>query len=226
MTGVIRGKEMIIKLPEKFSYTKPKHNSKAYVHNGFLYIEGYVDFETLMYQLTYALYGERCIYCGRELDKTYRSIDHRNPRIYGGPSIPENLAPCCPKCNKDKGELTEKQYKKILKNTSSNFSQSIFRAKCRTINMNQCLSESFLPDGWIQKYPIKELVRQIDFSHLNSKSMKKLEVEIEEFHHYIRPIILSRDGWVLYGIHILNHARIHKIKVVDAIVLENVVKVR
>ena len=40
---------MIIRLPENFIYTTPGKQDCAYVKNNILYIEGFVNFENLMY---------------------------------------------------------------------------------------------------------------------------------------------------------------------------------
>ena len=57
---------MIIRLPRKFYYTEKKNSSYAYVQNGILYIKGGVNYEDLMYELTYILKGyDKCYYCGR-----------------------------------------------------------------------------------------------------------------------------------------------------------------
>ncbi len=45
-------------------------------------------------------YGRICVYCGTETT----GIDHLVPLSHGGSgNAPENLAPCCPKCNSVKG---------------------------------------------------------------------------------------------------------------------------
>lgn len=65
---------MNIKLPKSFTYTERPSRNLAYVKNGKLYIEGNIDFENLMYNLTYALHGhKRCCYCGSWLTEKSRT---------------------------------------------------------------------------------------------------------------------------------------------------------
>lgn len=47
-------------------------------------------------------YGEPCVYCGEIAD----SIDHVVPKSKGGLDIPDNMVPCCSKCNNSKTNST------------------------------------------------------------------------------------------------------------------------
>ena len=106
---------MNIKLPKKFYYTTSE-TSCAYVADGILYIKGYVNFEALMYTLTYTIYGyEKCRYCGSTLINEERTLDHIYPRGYGGVSITDNLLPCCIPCNQSKTDMAPYQYKEWQK---------------------------------------------------------------------------------------------------------------
>ena len=56
---------MKIRLPESFIYTNRSQKASAYVKNGILYVEGCIDFEDLMYTITYVLKGyDKCHYLG------------------------------------------------------------------------------------------------------------------------------------------------------------------
>ena len=49
-----------------------------------------------MYRLTYMMKGDRiCYYCGKTISKKEMTLDHVYPRDFGGPSITDNLVPCC-----------------------------------------------------------------------------------------------------------------------------------
>lgn len=56
----------------------------------------------------------RCAYCLTPL--TYKSVtrEHRVPRSAGGSDNRENIAASCAPCNKLKGSLPEKQFKRLI----------------------------------------------------------------------------------------------------------------
>lgn len=51
----------------------------------------------------YALFENRCAYCGKELKITGMEFDHFVPISHGGYTVPENMIPCCTKCNRGTG---------------------------------------------------------------------------------------------------------------------------
>ncbi len=46
--------------------------------------------------------SQHCHYCGIWLDFHDATIDHREPRVYGGSNSLKNLACACEACNKEK----------------------------------------------------------------------------------------------------------------------------
>jgi 5-methylcytosine-specific restriction endonuclease McrA len=48
---------------------------------------------------SYDIFEHKCAYCGVELDFLELEFDHFIPRALKGPYIPENIVPCCVKCN-------------------------------------------------------------------------------------------------------------------------------
>jgi len=50
--------------------------------------------------------GNRCAYCGRQLEDREFQIDHVVPIKRGGRNEPENVVPCCPPCNYSKSNRT------------------------------------------------------------------------------------------------------------------------
>ena len=44
-----------------------------------------------------------CVYCGETYELHELTLDHVQPRTYGGKNITSNLVPACLKCNQDKG---------------------------------------------------------------------------------------------------------------------------
>ena len=51
----------------------------------------------------YEKYGRKCVYCDAEVDRM--ELDHIVPRSKGGSDRVSNLAPCCHKCNLEKGNM-------------------------------------------------------------------------------------------------------------------------
>lgn len=49
--------------------------------------------------------GNRCLYCGKEVDQTAATLDHYYPWARGGSDHPDNLATACIDCNSAKGEM-------------------------------------------------------------------------------------------------------------------------
>jgi len=54
-----------------------------------------------------------CVYCGRLLDISGVSIDHKIPLSRTGLSSFDNLAICCEPCNRTKGDLLESEYRQL-----------------------------------------------------------------------------------------------------------------
>lgn len=55
-----------------------------------------------------------CFYCGRQLNKEERTVDHVQPLARGGKTEEENLVVCCEKCNMEKRDMTIMEYKQYL----------------------------------------------------------------------------------------------------------------
>lgn len=215
---------MIIRLPKTFTYRDKNNNGSAYVLDGVLYIRGNVNFRNLMYKVTFELKGqERCQYCGKLLTPRNRTIDHMYPQSFGGPSITENLLPCCKRCNLDKRDMTYMQFQEWRKIESLSEKEKFFQ-KC--INENQKVKRKgkfLVKKGWITKVNIKEMVEHMSFKSISSLKMRKTEEHFEEFKQYKKPIIISANGWLLEGKQNLKCAKNHKRYRICAVVLDNVI---
>ena len=57
-----------------------------------------------------------CLYCGRKVDDTNSTLDHRHPKCMGGTSgkCGENLVLACKKCNSIKGNILPERWDEIL----------------------------------------------------------------------------------------------------------------
>jgi hypothetical protein len=216
---------MNIELPSKFFYSANDRNI-AYVKDGILYIEGYVNYEDLMYSLTYTLKGyDRCYYCGREISSRKRTLDHMYPRSWGGISIPNNLIPACSSCNSRKGSLTRGQFNRWRKNQANKQNEKSHQSYTLR-NEERFKKELILPEEWLTDYPISTVVDQIDFSPITEKSNRRINEFYRKYKHYPKPIIVSSNDWVFVGMHVLFHAKTHGVPFVKAVVLDNVVRIR
>lgn len=218
---------MIIRLPERFMYTTRNPDNYAYVSEGELYIHGYVNFEDLMYSLSYTLKGySHCYYCGKVLTPSNRTLDHVYPRSWGGISLPDNLEPSCKACNGLKADMTLEQFNKLKKLPNSK-KQNAFHTKCVKENEKIIQTGAFiLPSNWVTMYDSSAIINNFNFDLLDKSKMKKLSDYYNRIQQYPHPIVVSSNGWVFKGKHILCHARkIHQ-PIVPAIVLDNVVVIR
>lgn len=218
---------MNIWLPPQYTYTTRKKNSCAYVSDGILYVEGFINYEDLAYSLAYELNGCRhCYFCGKRLTPKNRTLDHLYPRRWGGVSLPENLKPSCTACNNLKSDMTEDQFKQFLKLTSQN-SRIAFHDECIKKNLGIIKKKEFIiPPEWITMYDASELIKYLSFRYLEMHKMEKLEEYYHKYHQYTHPIIVSSNDWLFKGKHILYLAKKMQQPVVPAIILENVVVIR
>jgi len=62
-----------------------------------------------------------CVYCGETYELHELTLDHVQPRTFGGEDITSNLVPACLKCNQDKGS---NEWKSWMRDT---FGQNLLR---------------------------------------------------------------------------------------------------
>lgn len=55
-----------------------------------------------------------CPYCRCWLDDKTATVDHKTPRIRGGTNAPDNLQLCCQECNRDKGRMTDWEFRAAI----------------------------------------------------------------------------------------------------------------
>ena len=65
--------------------------------------------------LLYKAYGRRCSYCEVRLLVSNMACDHIMPLSLGGNSTTMNLQMICMRCNTRKGQLTDKEFSKLLR---------------------------------------------------------------------------------------------------------------
>ena len=214
---------MKIRLPQSFIYTNRK-NISAYVKNDILYVSRYISFEELMYTITYMVKGyDQCYYCGCELTDKNRTLDHMYPRAWGGISIPENLLPSCKNCNQDKMDMSYEQFMRYRRLKTKKAKEQFYK-KCLETNLKVRKRARFVLDSsWLSAYDIQEILGYMKFNKLDTTKSNILASYYRNWGQYTHPIIVSSNGWVFKGKHILHHAKNIKRKSVMAIVLDNVV---
>ena len=208
---------MIIELPKKFNY-----ESKAKMEDGVLKILPGAYSHSFMNELTIAIKGKTCWYCGRKLSNSDITIDHLYPQDLGGPYITNNLAPTCSECNGHKGNLTERQYRNWLAAPSKQKSE--IKKRFLASNMRQKRKKGYyLPREWITTRKIDNiLVNFIMSESYLGKRYKKTKSFYQEFGHLPHPIIVDRNNYLLDGFIQLMFAKNNGITRIPTIVLDNV----
>ena len=187
-----------IQLPKTFEYHDgPAH---AVVHNGVLEMTS-SDFEKTMYHLTYQLKGKaRCFYCHKVLETSKLTLDHVFPRDYGGISIPNNLKPCCKKCNEAKNNLLPWQYSRVQK------LQKKARTQLEELYQYQNMQERrekgiLIPREWYELRKVYSVFALVT-SGRPFKETRKYQRVLEMYETYgkiCKPIVVSQNRFVLDG---------------------------
>lgn len=218
---------MNIRLPKHYFYRDREQNGYAYVSHNKLFIKGYVNFEDLMYNLTYTLDGHQyCLYCNKKLSNKTRTLDHMYPRAWGGISIPNNLIPCCKTCNQKKREMTKSQFEIWNSKITPNQKDAFYEA---CINENAWLMDNgifVVDDNWISKYNVTKILKYFSFKGLKKSRINEIEEYFKLHKQYPELLIVSGNNWVFRGKYILEHAKRHKITFVTAVVLSNVIVIK
>lgn len=208
---------MIIELPESFKY-----GNTARIENGILRIPQGTCWREFMYQLTLAKKGKNCWYCGVKLKKQELTMDHLWPQDLGGPTIPNNLAPACQECNNKKSNLTEIQYRQLLK-APSNKKKEIRSRFIRRNEQHKINKGYYLPREWITSRKIDSiLVTLIMTEDYLCKRYAKIGTFYESYGHLPYPIVVDRNNYLLDGFLVLMFAKNNGITRVPTIALENV----
>lgn len=206
---------MYIKLPEYY------YCGKGFVIGEHLYLNKILSFEKIMYKITYEIYGHRCVYCGKKLNKEILTLDHLYPRAIGGVSITNNLKPSCQKCNSAKGDKTEEQYyiaQKLEKRELKEYNADIREWK-EQIYKNQGF---YLPQDWYINIDVKDIKGIVNKNSPIGKSYYNILGFYTTYNHFPKPIIIDKDFNLLDGYNIMLVANSLKIKKVPAIWCENV----
>ena len=208
---------MNIELPENYDY-----RGQATVEDGILKVDSKVYWKKLAYEIAIAVKGKKCWYCGKELEDYEITIDHLYPQSLGGLTIPDNIAPSCGRCNNNKSNLTEFQYRHLLAAPSDE--KGDIRRRFLARNHDKQIKKGFvLPKEWITHKRITNILvtMETDKAYPYRKYGK-----IEKFYRqYVRlpyPIIVDRKNYLLDGFLVLMFAKNNSISSIPVIELENV----
>lgn len=215
---------MIIDLSEKFiMYDERGRNKLAWAEDGILKLRVEASFRKAMYELTYELKGRNvCEYCGKTFLDEDMTLDHMIPQERGGPTITNNLVPSCRECNSKKSNMTAEQYIKYknLSGTEKKKYFESFKEYVKCMKKNDLLE---LPDDWISKKEVSEILVRFDFSQEYKKSKyRKVEKFYKEYGHLPKPILVDRKGFLLDGFISLMFAKDNNLRNLSVMVLENV----
>ena len=213
---------MIIEIPKGYTFEK-EGEIIAFETENVLKLKGRQGkFQDIMYDITYKLKGnDRCHYCGKHVEKSKITLDHVYPQALGGPTIPQNMVPCCRNCNGKKEYMTPEQFRAYM-NLKDEKLQSQFRREYFQSKMFQTRWVHILPEEWISKRPISDLIVTIDLTDTSTNKYKKIKEYYMRCKQFPKPIIVDCHNFVLDGFTAVLYAKNNRIKEIQTIVLENV----
>lgn len=219
---------MIIELPKDFSLYKSKERY-AVVKDDCLYIKGVINFEALMYSLTYAKKGKtKCYYCFESVSKENITLDHTFPQCHGGVSITNNLLPSCSKCNSRKGNFNFQEY--LIFQSIGN-SEERWKFKKSIADKNEKIRYRIgynLPKKWVKNISPEEVFLRMFIKEEDYKAgakYKKYMDFIKTYNHMPKPIVISSNKVLLDGYITFMCAIENGYTKIPAICLENVIVV-
>lgn len=216
---------MIMDLPRKFSIGDAKQKNDACIENGILKIRKTASFRYVIYELTFLLRGgkHRCRYCNKKIENQKVTMDHLYPQDMGGPTITNNLLPCCQSCNSEKSDMTSKEYKEYLKFKKEGKHKEFVKQlslKKEDIRKNK---EYQIPQEWICEKPISTIFVEVRLEDSTQTSKyKKVKEFYSQYGYFQKPIVIDKNGFLLDGFYTVVFAKDHQIATIPAIQLENV----
>lgn len=204
------------------------HNGAAVVEGNILYIYRPVDFKELMYALTNAIYdgGKKCYYCGAEITERQRTMDHKYPMDFGGPTITDNLVPTCTKCNSSKSNLLEEQYKTFLEIENPENAKAYRTSIERNHKKIYAGKMKVLPEEWLcsKEYPINEIEMRMQITVPIGRGYEYLKKRYSRYGTVLKPVVVSANKKLLDGFNVCLFAKTQSCwDKVDIIKLDNVV---
>lgn len=214
---------MIIDLPKYENVNNIFINENVEVENDILKIKFPYSFRKAMYSVTYKLKGKhKCFYCSSEILNKKATLDHLYPQDFGGPTIPNNLVPCCMKCNNRKSNMTEEQYKKFL-SLSIEKRKEYLKDLQSLFNFIRKWGDFEFPKEWFEEKEISHIITNISLSKdYKGPKYNSIKEYYSKYGHFQKPIVVDRKNYLLDGFCTLMYAKNHNIQKVPVITLENV----
>lgn len=216
---------MIIELPKKFSIGDSRQKNDAFVEDGILKMRRTASFKHVMYELTFELKGgkHQCKYCGRFVNNKKITMDHIYPQDMGGPTIPNNLAPACEECNREKTNMTEEQYKSYKHLKNNEIKKEYLKKIQKEKELIKLRGGYEIPEEWICQKKINSIIAEIRLGDVTqSQSYQKVKRFYFQYGHFQKPIVLDKNGYLLDGFYTVIFAKKHDIEKIPIIQLENV----
>lgn len=207
---------MIIDLP-----TRNLRANNFLIKDGILFIRNRLSLKRVMSSLTYQMKGRRkCFYCHEKFLPSQMTLDHLYPQEIGGPTITNNLVPCCNECNGRKANMTQEEYFVFshLGSTDEKLKYSIELSVRRKEFQKKGLYG--LPAEWLQETPTNRI--KFHTIKISEEEYSRKQEKFLECGHLPKPIVVDRKLNLLDGVHWLIIARNYDIKTVNVIKLDNV----
>ena len=209
----------------------PKHNSSEpyiisehmKIEDGILKLKFPYSLRNAMYIITYEIKGKhKCFYCKNEISNNKVTLDHIFPQDFGGPTIPNNLEPCCATCNQQKSNMTKQQYKKFLSLSRADQKHYLKDLQCVFEFIHKWYGFS-LPEDWVVEKEIDNIIVNISLlDNYKGPKYDKVKEFYKKYKQFQRPLVVDRKNFLLDGFTTLMYAKNHNIQKVPVIVLENV----
>lgn len=213
-------------------------NGMAEVKDGMLYVYGSA-LSDIMFELTYIIHGNTCYYCNNPLTEQAenipepfrkRTIDHLIPRDFGGPSITNNLRPCCLDCNSKKGNMFPEEFelwgkiKKIEPEKERRKEMRAFKEELKQIREQRRYGEiPSLPNEWISEGVPKSAYVYFYTEEPVGAAFDKAKEFYRKYRRIQRPLIFSKNGFLLDGFNTLLYIKYTGVTRVHSIILDNVI---
>lgn len=200
----------------------------AYIDKNKLYVPP-ENYEIVIKTITYLMKGEKCYFCGEDLTKNNRTLDHLYSKDYGGITITNNLVPCCKDCNSKKRNLNEKEFYRY--NAIKHDAQKIQEFWAEFYLKHEHDRKNFgvtLPDNWYtlkKEFEVLALVSSND-RYKKSKEYLRIAKLYEIYNRICKPVVISGNNVVLDGFLALMFAKNLPEKVeVPFVTLDNVISI-
>lgn len=214
---------MIIDLPRSFRFIGGTHKDYAEVKEGVLHLYGMVCFRKVMYNITFTIYGKkRCYYCGCIVRDKDITLDHMWAQDMGGPTISNNLVPCCKNCNSDKSNLSSIQYITYMKlnNSRKEEYRKIVAIQQELVKKGKAYE---LPTEWVTYANVSKFIVRVELKRkYKGRKYDRIKAFYNAYGYLQKPVIVDKNHFLLDGYITLMFAKENGIERIPVIVLENV----